>query len=55
MALTHAQLDAKEFARQMRVNKPHVFGRMQDDKLVLDLRTLSHGECAQVLVLIGRL
>jgi L-seryl-tRNA(Ser) seleniumtransferase len=54
VALTHAQLDAKEFARQMRVHKPHVFGRMQDDKLVLDLRTISTAECAIILDMLSR-
>ena len=54
-ALTHATLDAKELARVMRVNKPHVFGRMQDEKVVFDLRTISDDECATVLDMLGRL
>ncbi|MBC8369438.1 MAG: L-seryl-tRNA(Sec) selenium transferase [Planctomycetes bacterium] len=54
VALTHSSLQAKEFARQMRVSKPHVFGRMQDDKLVLDLRTISDAECAIILDMLAR-
>ncbi|MDP6963902.1 MAG: L-seryl-tRNA(Sec) selenium transferase, partial [Planctomycetota bacterium] len=54
VALSHDSIDAQQLAREMRIQKPHVFGRMQDSKLVLDLRTMSVAECAVVLDLISR-
>jgi L-seryl-tRNA(Ser) seleniumtransferase len=53
-ALTHVSFDAKDLAREMRVHKPHVFGRMQDDKVVFDLRTISDAEGAIILDMLGR-
>lgn len=49
VSLEHKKLDAEELAKAMRSRKPHIFGRIQDNQWVLDLRTVSQSECELIL------
>ena len=49
VSLEHDTLDAEELAKAMRSRKPHIFGRIQDDQWVLDLRTVNEPERELIL------
>lgn len=55
IALSHAHLSADQLAAALRRNDPPVIGRIVDDRVVLDLRTVSESEEAELLAAIESL
>jgi L-seryl-tRNA(Ser) seleniumtransferase len=48
VALTHSELSADELSRALRVGDPPVIARIEDDRLLLDLRTVPPADDATV-------
>jgi L-seryl-tRNA(Ser) seleniumtransferase len=49
IALTHAQLNADEIERKMRLSSPPIIARIADDQVLIDLRTVSLDEEPELL------
>lgn len=49
VALNHKSLSADQLARHLRLGHPPVAGRIQDDRLLLDTRTLLEGDNERIL------
>lgn len=49
VALTPAEVNVDEFARALRIGTPSVFGRIQKDRLLLDLRSVFPRQDAQLV------
>ncbi|HMC12299.1 MAG TPA: L-seryl-tRNA(Sec) selenium transferase, partial [Pirellulaceae bacterium] len=47
--IKHAHLTADEFVLRLRLGSPRVFGRVQDDEVVLDLRSVLPGDDEQII------
>ena len=48
VALKTDRLSAEELGRRLRLSDPAVFGRIEDNRLVLDLRTVRADEVALI-------
>lgn len=55
LALTHKQLPVNELERKLRLSKPPVIARIFDDKVLLDLRTVSESEEDELLEILFKL
>ncbi len=49
LALTHTKFSAADLERNLRLSKPPVVARILEDKVLIDLRTVSEGEEAELL------
>jgi L-seryl-tRNA(Ser) seleniumtransferase len=49
VAVKPRDIDVNELVRQLRSNNPAVMGRIQDDRLLLDMRTVQEGEDALIV------
>ena len=54
VALERAPIPIHEFARRLRLARPAVVGRIKDDVLLLDPRTLLPGEDAELVATVER-
>ncbi|MFI5400626.1 MAG: aminotransferase class V-fold PLP-dependent enzyme, partial [SAR324 cluster bacterium] len=49
LALTHPAMDASVLAERLRAGDPPIVARIQDDRVLLDLRTLLHADVPDVV------
>ena len=49
LTVKYAGLSAGELAAKLRASTPPVIGRIEDDKVLLDLRTVTEGEVEELL------
>jgi L-seryl-tRNA(Ser) seleniumtransferase len=57
LALTHRGANARELEERLRSSNPPVIARIQDDRVVLDLRTVDPGQdsvLVEMLAALGR-
>lgn len=50
IALTHEKLSASELEEKLRLSKPPIITRILEDKILIDLRTVSENEEAEILL-----
>lgn len=48
VALTHAMFSAESLGEKLRANKPPIFTRIQDGRVLIDPRTLQDGDAAEI-------
>ena len=48
LRVTHRSLSADELHQRLRAGRPPVIGRIEDDRLLLDLRTVLPDQLSQV-------
>jgi L-seryl-tRNA(Ser) seleniumtransferase len=55
LRIAHSRFSSEELARRLRVGSPRVFGRIQDNALVLDLRSVLPGDDGRVIAALQQL
>ncbi len=55
VALQPANMSVTQFAKQLRIGSPSIFGRVQNDRVLLDLRTVFPNQEAMLSDAIGRI
>jgi L-seryl-tRNA(Ser) seleniumtransferase len=55
LVLKHATMTADELEKSLRLSKPPVIARILEDKVLIDLRTVSENEEAELLEVIGKI
>jgi L-seryl-tRNA(Ser) seleniumtransferase len=55
LALNHSKLSADKLEQSLRFSKPPVVARIVDDKVLLDLRTVSDAEETELLLVLEKI
>jgi L-seryl-tRNA(Ser) seleniumtransferase len=54
LKLRHLRVSADELSRRLRMGTPRVFGRIQEDEVILDLRSVLPEDDSEIVRAIGR-